>query len=764
MTIGNRLTLIGVRHHSPACARLVRREIERIRPAFVLIEGPSDFNPYIDDLRRGHALPIAIFSFHSSPKGTHASHTPFCDYSPEWQALLAADAIGATALFCDLPAWHPDFGDRANRYADPHRLLAHADAATQALARALGADGQDALWDVLAEQADETALSERLDAYFALLRRDGAADPAEAGREAFMGRYAAWALSQAAGRSVVLVCGGWHVGAIRQIALSADGTAPMSPSPNEGAVSGSYLVPYSYKRLDRFVGYAAGMPSPGYYGEVHASGLEAAADWAMDKVSQSLREAGQVVSTADRIAWYAHAQALARVRGHTATLRADVLDSALAALLKDALEAAPAWTQPGTVTQDSDAFVLAMLRALSGEREGRLAEGTRHPPLLADVGQRLNDAGLVPARRLRRIEIDWHDPSDRARAHILNQLGILGAPGVTRLAGPMHADASVLTEAFDIIAHRDWLAALIEASRYGGTLPMAASGRLAERIAQSGGDLDALAAAASEALFANLLDLAPDLVASLQAGAAVSHDIAALGRAGRRIERIYRFGEVFGTASHAGLGTLAETIFARALWLIEGVHNPDEASHSIDAVLACRDLARECRDLVLDRAGALSTFARLLDAAPPALAGAALGYLVACGNEDAASPKVAARVRRFGRPDHLGDFLTGLFALAREEMGSRDEPFGAVDTLVGDWSDDDFLRALPAMRLAFAWFPPRERERLAQTLLRRKGLSQTQAAAEALAWMRQKAPILDQAAARALEARVAARLSQCGIL
>ena len=32
--------IVGIRHHSPACARLVKSLIESQRPRYVLIEGP----------------------------------------------------------------------------------------------------------------------------------------------------------------------------------------------------------------------------------------------------------------------------------------------------------------------------------------------------------------------------------------------------------------------------------------------------------------------------------------------------------------------------------------------------------------------------------------------------------------------------------------------------------------------------------------------------------------------------------------------------
>ena len=371
-----RLILVGVRHHSPACARLVRQRIETLRPAFVLIEGPADFNRHIADLQRGHTLPVAIFSYHANDTATRASYSPFCAYSPEWQALEAATKAGATALFCDLPAWHPDFGVRDNRYADPHGLQQRYRAATRALERELGAEGADAAWDALVEQCRDEQLPAVLERYFDLLRPAGADDPREAAREAFMGQYAAWALAEAKGRPVVLVCGGWHVSGVRAAAQRADGTLPAMPGLAEGDRADSYLTPYSYTRLDSFTGYAAGMPSPAYYQQAYDGGLHAAADWAMGQITAALRKAGLPVSTADRIAWHTTASALSRLRGHSAPLRADILDAALSSLVKDALARPAAWTGPGIIGRSSDDIVVAMLRALSGEGEGKLAIGT----------------------------------------------------------------------------------------------------------------------------------------------------------------------------------------------------------------------------------------------------------------------------------------------------------------------------------------------------------------------------------------------------
>src|SRR5262249_26640443 len=84
-----RLVFFPVRPQSRACARLLREFILRERPAAVLIEGPSDFNERLGELHLPHELPIAIYSYvHLSDGSRRGAFYPFCEYSPEWQAIL----------------------------------------------------------------------------------------------------------------------------------------------------------------------------------------------------------------------------------------------------------------------------------------------------------------------------------------------------------------------------------------------------------------------------------------------------------------------------------------------------------------------------------------------------------------------------------------------------------------------------------------------------------------------------------------------------
>src|SRR5579859_7031293 len=118
--ITGQLVFVPVRHHSPACARVVGTLVSQLRPAAVLIEGPSDFTDRLPELYLPHRLPIAIYSYVRMEDGTRrGAFYPFCEHSPEWEALQAAAAVGATVRFIDLPwAALASAHAVAHRYAD----------------------------------------------------------------------------------------------------------------------------------------------------------------------------------------------------------------------------------------------------------------------------------------------------------------------------------------------------------------------------------------------------------------------------------------------------------------------------------------------------------------------------------------------------------------------------------------------------------------------------------------------------------------------
>ncbi|GAA1591478.1 DUF5682 family protein [Actinoplanes couchii] len=846
------LTVIGVRHHSPACARLVGSTIAALRPAYVLIEGPADMNERIGELQLGHDLPVAVFTSYLDDRRRHGSWSPFCEYSPEWEALRAGRECGAELRFIDLPAWHEAFADRDNRYADAELRYVEA---VDRLCTEFGVDNSDALWDHVVEMAPADGLQDRLTAYFDLIRGDTEAGPSDTAREAYMAGWLRAACQAAGDRPVVAVVGGFHRPALLRLATSApsapsasSGTsAPPSPTPGttsgpslvgeaapssslpggatststststdadgagralavadvvwpeipappEGATAGSYLVPYSFRRLDAFGGYQSGMPSPEYYQRLWESGPEDAGRYLVSAVAGRLRKRGQPVSTADLIAARAGAEALALLRGHDRPARVDILDGLASALISEALEVPLPWAVRGTVSAGQHPAVVEMTAALSGERVGRLHPDTPLPPLVHSATAELERHRLdKPGEHT----ADLTEADGRTVSRALHRLRVLGVPGFRRDTGPATGIDPVLREQWTISVHEHRLAALIEAGGYGPTLEAATATLITQRIAGAAGNLAGLADALFDAALSGVTDLGADVPALLERGVAAGSDVTELGRVLSVTLALWRHDRLLGTAGSDTLGTVIAAATRRILWLAEGWHAPGAPAdrNRIAAVVAVRDAALHAVPVGVDRTAAIDVAGRIAAdrAAPPDLRGAFYGLgrtllaltileattsatpaapsattssaesaavspaaspavaISAASASPTAAPFVGASALAVGVPaDDLGsgpavgggtfpapeqavrgafaagtagDWLAGLFGVAREPVLAPGGILDLLDDLIGGFGGDDFLVALPALRQAFGYFPPREREAIGDRLLARRGLA-----------------------------------------
>ncbi|MBK7053079.1 MAG: hypothetical protein IPH54_21755 [Rhodoferax sp.] len=222
--------VIGVRHHSPACAGWSSVIAQR-KPAAVLIEGPGDFNPRLGELMLEHTLPVALYSY--ANEGTRPAQCwfPFLDYSPEWVALRSGQQVGALLRFIDLPHW------QYRAIADTHETKSGLQPRTryaevlQLMCQRFGCDGGNALWDHLFEgELEDAVLQQRLDLYSAALPGYDPGPPQDQARE--LQWHAGWpghtrTLQVMVGGDVLVICGGWHKRAIE----SSGPSSPQGLSP-----------------------------------------------------------------------------------------------------------------------------------------------------------------------------------------------------------------------------------------------------------------------------------------------------------------------------------------------------------------------------------------------------------------------------------------------------------------------------------------------------------------------------------------------------
>ncbi|HGM5489342.1 TPA: DUF5682 family protein [Serratia fonticola] len=747
MTTTSMPEIIGIRHHSPACARLVAAKIYQLSPRYVLIEGPMDFNSRLDELFLPHRLPLAIYSYgvpqQRGQGARRGSWSPFAEHSPEWQALLQARASKAEIRFMDLPAWHSAFADIANRYADldDAEQQQRAEDFEQALGLELGIQGRDALWDRLFEdQCDVQELDQRLSHYFQRLRGDVSGSQGNQDRETMMARWIRWAMDQQDG-AVLVVCGGYHAPALMKLwqSLPSEGHEPELPSLSQcfaeqaGDIpftTGSYLVPYSYKRLDAFTGYASGMPSPEFQQWVWEFGLEQAGLYAFQRILERLRRLNLPASTADMGAVYLRVQALARLRGHQIPLRNDWLDAMAGSLVKEAMDVPLPWTYRGPLRPGTDPILVQMMAVLAGESHGQLAANTPRPPLLISVQHELERLAITMPSELK---LDLLKPADRQRSRTLHQLALLAIPGIHCLKSAGQAMSGEMSEHWQLRAPLEQTAALIEAASFGATLADAALAKLEDALLDlhgSQGLVVALVKLLNQAALAGLADFSSRVLEQLTAAVSQEGNFEDLGFALATAHTLYRHGESVAMQGSPILLTVIQITYDRALWLCEsyGSVNPADSHRHIAAFQAIRLVTRDLlalsavdRDTIfpsLEAERALTVWQRKSSAtdADPLSRGAALGALLSLNDRVSPIAQPLALLATLAA-NKMGDALSGLIALARHQL-TQDLTFvDGLNQLITALDDEDFLLAIPAMRGAFAWLPPRERGEFARLIL-----------------------------------------------
>ncbi|MEU4684218.1 DUF5682 family protein [Streptomyces xinghaiensis] len=527
---------------------------------------------------------------------------------------------------------------------------------------------------------------------------------------------------------------------------------PRVPEPPAGALAGSFLVPYSFRQLDAFAGYQSGMPSPGYYQRLWEEGPRAAADTLLREVAGRLRERRHPVSTAALIAARAQAEGLSLLRGHPVPARVDVLDGLAGALVADALDQPLPWTARGTLAPGSHPAIVEMVAVCCGDRTGRLHPGTPAPPLVHDVAAELERLGLDGEQP---AVLDLTTPRGLERSRALHRLRVLGIPGHERRSGPRHGTEAVFSERWERVPAPGRDAALVEAGAYGARLADAAARALTERARRDGPDAGGLARTLFATVLCGVGPLAGELLTALAGRVRELPEPGALGEVLAASLGLWRHDRVYGVARGPLLAEVVDGAAVRLLWLLEGVHGPSSGVDTgrLAAVAALRDaLLHAPHPLSLDRETAAGAAHRVAAdrQAPADLRGAAFGLARALGTEG----RPAAAMAEFG-PDVLGDWLAGLFAVSRDDIGDL---VGVLDRTVGGMSESAFLAALPALRQAFAFFPPRERERIAGRLLELRGVR-----GSARALLRTGGDPMALAAARTLEERVGTLLTRYGL-
>ncbi len=751
-----------VRHHSPACAAHLAALIRLKRPSVVLIEGPSDFNEHFAELLLDHQLPIAIYSYFRVGQG-HGSGAwyPFCEYSPEWVAIQTGREVGAQLAFIDLPWLETAHLDRTeHRYADAE-LSRGKYIAT--LCSRMQVDDFNELWDRLIEADLTLELGEFLQRVhgFCLNTRldDISISRADAAREQYMRSQIEQYRSAESG-TILVVTGGFHCAALAApslgIALNqrveteepasavdvatedhahaplpanapADAQPPADNASSQNAGStarierGIALTTYSYERLDALTGYNSGMPNPGFYEHAWRSRRDNDRYThrpLLSELAVQLRKRKQTVSTADLVAVETAAIGLSALRGREQVWRSDLIDAVLTALVKD--ESHYAGGSP---------FLDAVHAVLRGGKVGALASGTRMPPLVQDIRGQLELHELKLNKVSSRMTLDLSEPTAMPVSRLLHRLRLLGIHGFQLSDGTDFLSRGAmerLWEQWDLRWTHDFESSCIEAARYGTNLLDAVTRRLQEMLQSTGLNAATAAALVVDASRAGIDTLSGELIGQIGGLIRQESDFGLVTEATGHLTWLYCYDETLGTQRSTAIAQLLAESYSRSLWLMDALGGslPSERA-ALAGMRVLQEVAQRAGHILSESREDLSkAFGRVQDdpGKHSLVRGAASGILWNLGQADPDS--ILSRMIGFADPNELGNFLTGLFALARELAQRQPRLVQTIDRLLMEFSVPSFQEALPSLRLAFTYFTPREKHYMLTTLFETLGMQQ----------------------------------------
>lgn len=759
-----RILYFPVKHYSPACAWHVDRLIRRLNPVAVLVEGPDDATPLIEHLVHPETQPpLTVFSSYADTKNHFGlngvmspsedvparfrSWWPMMAYSPEYTALIAGGAVGATLQFIDLPLMarvpfqHARENDETSVVDDS--LLAQ-NAWFQAVRKKDRRRNFSEFWEAHFEAGGFSATPDRFIESvltFAWCARyagdsEGRDDDGTLTREAHMRWHIDAARKAHPDGLIVVVTGAFH-----SVALPF--TKKKKAKYKKDKAAETLLTAHSFQALSRLYDMER---LPGFTQAVWDAVQDAVTedrvpDRPFDKAAMGMlveiMRSGRAeklgLSTADAVGAWTAAQNLSRLRNNPQVTVYDLLDA----------------TQMGYVKGDrrlQGGNVERLTRdALIGRKHGRVTAGAGEIPIRADFyalarKHRIDVTGLSKVVTLKLHTQTKH----RLKSAFLHQCDFIQVPLFTGLddnwgqrrahyKGPDPVSGEnlhLITERWGVRWCEEVDDRLVELSALGASVAQAAGETLRQKVVEAEGDAKAasslLVRCAQMMLLAEFDGVLETLEGAIEADHAFIHLVDALSdcvmlQSHRDTLATQGLERMLGTIQH---------LFAKASIVLPGIAGIDPARQKdmLDRLTSLVRIALTFEGVALDRQLLREKVTELVDDpdGQPAIRGAGYGILYAFGavREAAIASELLNYLR--GSPTRrlqAGAFLDGLFQNARSVLLRSPRLLVAINRVLSELDWPTFKTLLPDLRRAFTQFIPSELDSIAGKVSQTIGLT-----------------------------------------
>ncbi|MCB9673233.1 MAG: VWA domain-containing protein [Alphaproteobacteria bacterium] len=728
--------VIGVRHHSSACAAVIDALLDAFQPDALLIELPVEFEPWMRWL--GHAdahAPLAV----GAVCGGQIAFYPFADFSPELGAIRWATARGVRCEPFDLPV--------ARRAEEHVRVEIDPDTPSgrvqELLNRREETEDGESLWDQLVEApavgADPQSVRRAALLYGWALRADtgNQVRGSDLAREAFMRERIA-AAREAGAKRIACVVGSFHGAALLDDATTDPLPRVALGKPSKGPEVVTSLLPYGFEQLDSRSGYPAGIRDPRWHqrlfetlrtseGQV-TQRVEGLAGAVLVEVCRRIRDERHVAGTPDAAEALRLARGLAALRELPAPGRREVLEALQTAIGQ------------GELMGRGRVVARAVERVLVGRERGRLAPGTPRSGLLPHVeallaALRLPGPEDEPGRDPLRLD-PLRSETDRRRHVALHRLS---AAGVI-YAEPADTQDDTLTSVWWCRWTAATEATLTAASLRGVTLEQAATGALRAKIAEleadeklsAGMHVDILQAAADCGLHdevrAGLARLRTvvaseaglsDLVRALALGERLGHGhVPGCPMGGEDGPRVVRDepGAVPDLELPDGLlGQVRDELLAASVRAVDGLQGSTDLG-DVRALVALARVFEQAPERLGD-GRLLDALLRLAEDGSPQMQGGAGGARALLGamTWGTLGERLGSWVDACadaGSRTMLAQRLQGALTAVHAQLEGHPALLRPLLVRVAALDDEGFLTRLPALRHGFEPLSPADRDRL----------------------------------------------------
>ncbi|WP_266168280.1 DUF5682 family protein [Dyella subtropica] len=746
------VSIYGIRHHGPGCARSLLKALQAAPPECVLIEGPAGCEVLLAHVNDAQLQPPVALLSHAVEDPQRAVFHPFAVFSPEWQAMQWAVRAGVPVRFMDVPpsvtlAWQrqakaasedsapsaptteegddvaaPEIGDDAARVATPDASDDVPHDPLDWLARAAGYEDGESWWNhMVEERGDGEGLFEAIAQAMTELRENAQLKTRlDAGQEAIREAHMRSVLRetrQQGYQRIAVICGAWHVPAIAAKTTAAADQRLLKGL--EKLKAQTTWVPWTYRHLSMRSGYGAGIASPGWYDHLwHNGGADIRAVAWFARIAHLLREHELDCSSAHLIEASRLADTLAALRQRPAP-GLDELNEA---------------TRSVICNGDDAPMRLIAERLMLGDALGSVPSSVPTVPLQRDLEAQQKRLRLKPEALSRKLDLDLRNGTDLQRSHLLHRLNLLGIGwGGQTVSG--RSARGTFHEVWDLAWEPHYEVELIVASRYGHTLELAATACAVERAGKAD-RLPELAALIDRVLLAHLSGAVQAVAAQLEARAATDADPLALLGALPALANVYRYGNVRKT-DVAQVAHLFDGMLLRAgLGLPLALADLDgEAAEAARTVVLGADRAVELRQGEAQTQAwqrALRVVA-LAEGGTPLLRGLGTRLLLDAGvfSTDEAAQQISLNLSAGAEPLQSAQWLDGFLNRNAAVLLHGDVVWPLIDAWICGLQDEHFMRVVPLVRRSFAQFEAADRRDLS---LRVKQPAGQRAAAASVTW------------------------------